>query len=81
MHEWTRRAQRKADRRRTKPQRMAERKARAAQAKADGTFNLQWSFITCYWREGFSIAECAEVLGITEEQALLEREIAIQNAS
>ena len=80
MREWTRRAIRKAERRATYQQRIAERKARYAQEKADGTFHLQWEFIQCYWREGFSLSECAEVLGITEEQASFERDIAIQNS-
>lgn len=81
MKEWTRRAIRKAERRRTKPARIAERKKRSARKKAEGTFKLNWEFAQCYWREGFTIAECADVLGITEAEARLERDIAQQNGS
>ena len=80
MREWTRRAIRKAERRRTKPARIAKLTAHYARLKREGEFNLQWAIINCYWRQGFTLEECAKVLGITEEEAKFARDLAIQNA-
>lgn len=48
--------------------------------KSEGTFRIQWAFIQLYYRNGCTLDECAEILGITAAEAKLERDIARQNA-
>ena len=80
MNEWTRRAQRKADRRRTKPQRIKNAKAHYARQKADGTFSTRWAVLNCYFRERFSLGECSEVLDIAEDRIMFEIDTIRQDA-
>ena len=48
--------------------------------KKQGTFNIQFAIINCYWRQKLTLAECAKVLGITEDAAHFARDLAIQRS-
>ena len=43
-------------------------------------FSLGLAMIDLHWRNQLSLSECADILGITEEQARFERDIVIQNS-
>ena len=74
------RAIRQAERRATKPRRIVKLTAHYARLKRQGKFNMQWAIIECYWRQGFTLEECAQVLGVSEEEAQFARDLALQRA-
>lgn len=82
MREWTRRAQRKAEQRATKPARIQAWKRRIDELREKGQFAqmLNWSIIQMWKREHFTDAEMADILNLTEAEIRLEMDIARQNA-
>ena len=82
MRIWTERAQRKAERRATKPARITAWKRRIAELRENGQFAQMrnWSVIQMWTREGFTDAEMADILNLTEAEIRLEMDIARQNA-
>lgn len=79
---WTERAQRKAERRATKPARINAWKRRIADLREKGQFAqmLNWSIIQMWTREHFSLSEMADILCLTEREVQFEMDIARQNA-
>lgn len=82
MREWTRRAQRKAERRATKPARIKAWKARVTELRENGQFAQfrNWNIIQMWTREGFTDAEMSDILGLPIDEIRFEMEIARQNA-
>ena len=82
MNVWTERAIRKQQRRLTKPARLAKWKRKVAEARENGKFASMrnWYVIQMWTREGFTDAEMADILNLTEAEIRLEMDIARQNA-
>ena len=76
---WAEKTRRKQERRASKPRRKIALKSQYAREKQEGTFRLEWAVLNCFWRQGFTIRECADVLDESEDAIEFAIDMTFQN--